>query len=260
MKKVKDVLNDKRPLITPLLGADTADGLVQEIRDSLEQGADAIGLTLEHLPAELRTEPMLRRYIAAADGKPVYVTCYQRSDCIEESDDDRAETLLRALDCGAAIVDLRGDMFCPCDGEMTDDPVAVQKQIALIDRIHAAGGLALMSTHRFFEDGVHFLPRDEALRIALEQARRGADIAKIVTAANTEEELAECFETLLLLNKEVPVPVVFLCSGKLGLRHRVACGLIGEAMVFTKEKHHAQEGAMQLPIETIAGVFRTAGM
>ena len=36
-----------------------------------------------------------------------------------------------------------------------------------------------------------FIKTDEVLEIAREQRRRGADIAKIVTAADTESELLE---------------------------------------------------------------------
>lgn len=257
---MKSFLYHERPLITPMLSSTTEDGLREEIERSSAQGADAFCLMLENLPEELRTREKMTKIIAFAKEKPVYVSCYERNDRVDETDDDRANCLLLALECGATIADVRGDMFCTTPGELTEDPVAVDKQRKLIEAIHSMGKEAIMSSHLIFRDVFQFISTDKALEMALAHKSRGADISKIVTAAETEDELSACFETITALKKAVGIPTVFLCSGKYALRHRTACGLIYEPIVFVKEKQFAEKNSPQLSIETMVRVFKTAGI
>lgn len=257
---MKTFLNHARPLITPLLSSKTEAGLLEEIRRSSEQGADAFCLMLEILPKELRTREKITKFISAMEDKPVYVTCYLRNDCINETDDERAEYLLLALECGADIADIRGDMFCAAPGELTEDNEAVEKQKKLIEKIHSMGKEVLMSSHLLFGDEFRFITKERAVEIAKKHRARGADIAKIVAGADTEEHLLECFETITYLKKKADIPTVFLCGGKYALRHRLGCGLIYEPMVFVKEKHLTDTSSPQMPIETIAEIFKNAGM
>lgn len=256
---MKSFLDHKRPLITVMLSSNTEDDLLEEIAHSIQQGADAFCFMIEMLPKELRSREKISEFIGAMGNKPIYVSCYERNDCVKETDADRAEYLLLALECGATIADVRGDMFCTVPGELTEDTEAILRQKELIDKIHSMGKEVLMSSHLLFGNEFHFIPTNRALEIALAHKSRGADISKIVTCANTEEELFECFETITVLKKEVGIPTVFLCSGKYALRHRTACGLIYEPIVFVKEKRYAQENSPQMPIETMVNVFKTAG-
>lgn len=253
-------LKSDRPLITPLLASTEESSLLKEISDSLAQGADAFGLQIERLPKGLRSEKKMKNFFAAMQGKPIYVTCYPRGDVIEETDEERAETLINALKWGATLADVRGDLFCHCDGEMTYDRDAVEKQKELIRRIHNMGKEALISSHIIYNGVFRFLTKEEVLSIALEQQSRGADIAKIVTKADTEEELLENFEAITLLKRKVGIPVLFLCNGEKCLRHRLGGGLIYEPIVFVKEKSHCPESSSQPPIEQMATLFRNAGM
>ena len=253
-------LRSDRPLITPLLASTEEASLFKEISDSLAQGADAFGLQIERLPKELRTEEKMKGFFAAMQGKPIYVTCYRRGDKIEETDEDRAEMLINALWWGATLADIRGDQFSPCEGEMTYDQFAVEKQKALVKQIHKMGKEALMSSHNFYGEGLRFLHKEQVLSVALEQQARGADIAKIVTNADTEEELLENFEAIPLLKKKVNIPVLFLCGGEKCLRHRLGGGLIYEPIVFVKEKNHCPANSPQPPIEQMVALFRNAGM
>ena len=253
-------LKSDRPLITPLLASTEESALLKEISDCLAQGADAFGLQIEQLPKELRGEEKMKGFFAAMGGKPIYVTCYQRGDKIEETEEDRAEMLVNALRWGATLADIRGDMFCPCDGEMTCDRAAIEKQKALIRRIHSMGKEALVSAHVMYDGKFRFLTKEEVLSIALEQQSRGADIAKIVTKADTEEELLENFEAITLLKKKVNIPVLFLCGGEKCLRHRLGGGLIFEPIVFAREQSHRKEDSPQPSIEQVVTLFRNARM
>ena len=60
---------------------------------------------------------------------------------------------------------------------------------------------------------LRFLPAEKVLEIAKEQVRRGADIVKIVTGANSEEEEMENLRITQMLKKELSVPFIFLAAG-----------------------------------------------
>ena len=64
------------------------------------------------------------------------------------------------------------------------------------------GAEVLMSSHTF-----KFMKTDEVLRIVTAQQERGADVAKIVTAANSEEEELENLRTAEKLKYELDIPL-----------------------------------------------------
>jgi 3-dehydroquinate dehydratase len=245
---MKSFLNNNHTLITPLLQSQNEEDLLREIKDCIFQGADAIGVQIERLPSTLRTEEKFKKLFSAAGEKPIYVTCYQRKDVAAETDEQRKDTLLLALKAGATMADIRGDMFCPCEGELTFDENAVNMQKKLIEQIHEMGKEVLISSHVIYNDNFVFLKREEVYKIALEQQKRGADMAKIVTNADTEEELEENFKTFFYLKEKLNIPAVFLCNGKMCLKHRLAGVLIGEPIVFAREKSYVFGDSPQLSI------------
>ena len=229
-------LKRKTSLITPLLMAQTEEDLITEIHASIEQGADAFGFMIERLPKELRTPEKMKSFFREMGDKPIYVTCYLRGDVMEETDDERAEYLLQALECGATMADIRGDMFAPGDGELTFDKNAVNKQKELIRTIHDINKEVLMSSHISYNDRWSFLPYEEVLKIAFEHQERGVDMVKIVTNADTEEELFQNFKTYFQAKEKLDIDFLFLCNGSKCLPHRLAGPLIGEPIVFVREK------------------------
>ncbi len=234
----KTFLKANTTWITPLLMSQTEEDLLTEIRGSIEQGATAFGFMIERLPKELRTPEKMKMFFKEMGDSPIYVTCYLRGDVVEETDEERAEYLLQALECGATMADIRGDMFAPCEGELTFDEIAIEKQKQLIDKIHAIGKEALMSSHIEYNQKWTFLPCEEVLKIALEHQNRGADMAKIVTNADTQEELTENFKTYFRVKEELNISLLFLCNGAKCLPHRLAGPLIGEPMVFVREESY----------------------
>ena len=226
--------------------------MLVEIRDCISQGATAFGFMIERLPKELRTPEKMKMFFNEMGDRPIYVTCYLRGDVLEETDEERAGYLLQALECGATLADVRGDMFAPCDGELTFDEDAVDKQKALIEEIHKMGKEALISSHIEYNKKWTYLPCEDVLKIALEHQRRGADITKIVTNADTDEELTENFKTYFYVKEKVDIPVLFLCNGKKCLSHRLAGVLIGEPMVFVRDEKYVTDcKSAQQPIAVI---------
>ena len=257
---MKSFLHTKRPLITPLLVSTEEGALLGEIAACLDAGADAFGLCIERLPREMRTEEKIKTFFAAMGDKPAYVTCYLRGDAIEETDEERADMLLKALEWGGTMADIRGDLFDPCDSEVTHREQAIERQKALVRRIHDMGKEVVMSSHVKEGEAFRFLKKEEVLAIALEQQARGADMAKIVARADTEEELLECFEAIPFMKKRTAIPVLFLCVGNMCMRHRLGGGLISEPIVFVKEKTLRRPDSAQPPVGQMADLFRSAGM
>ena len=139
---------------------------------------------------------------------------------------------LRLCDMGATLIDVLGDLYCPTKYEITTDPVAIEKQKALIDEIHARGCEVLMSSHV-----LEFRSGEEVLAIAREHQARGADISKIVTFANTEEEELENLKTTALLRRELDIPFLFLSGGTHCKLHRTIGPMLGSCMWLTVQQH-----------------------
>jgi len=72
-----------------------------------------------------------------------------------------------------------------------------------------------MSSHTY-----KFIPAERVLEIALEQQRRGADIVKIVTAADDMEQQLENLRITNLLKENLKVPFLFLSMGQCCSLHR----------------------------------------
>lgn len=248
----KTFLKQQKSLLVPLLMSQTEEELIVEIQNSIKQGATAFGFMIERLPKELRTKEKMKKFFAEMGDRPIYVTCYLNGDIIEETDEDRAEYLLQALECGATMADIRGDMFAPCEGELTFEKEAIEKQKKLIKQIHVMGKEVLMSSHIQYGGKFTFLPYEDVLKIAWEQQSRGVDMAKIVTNADTEEELNENFKIFFKVKEKLDIELLFLCNGEKCLAHRLAGVLIGEPIVFVKERSFvADVKGSQQPIEVM---------
>ena len=164
------------PNLTVMLQCRTPEVAIGRIRNALHLGADAFGLQVESLLPEYQNPESYRRIFEEMNGKPAYVTNYHSSSNKGKSDEELAEGLLTLADSGAVLCDVQGELFASHPLQMTEDALAIEKQTALIDAIHAKGAEVLMSAHTKC-----YLPGEKVLELALEQKRRGADIIKIVT-------------------------------------------------------------------------------
>lgn len=99
---------------------------------------------------------------------------------------------------------------------------AIDCQMRLMDKLHSMGKEVLMSSHV-----LKFTPAETVLEIAYEQKKRGADIVKIVTAANSDEEQMENLRITTLLKKELNIPFLFLSGGTHSKIHRMIGALLG---------------------------------
>lgn len=217
-------LKHEKPLLVCMVQANTPERIKELIEQSLPEGAEAFGMQFCRLKPQYRTPQTYRELFASAAPLPVYVTNYRTAENDGKCDELLADELLELAECGATLCDVMGDCFDPCEGELTMNEEAVQKQMALIDGLHARGAEVLMSSHVR-----KFTPAERALEIALEHQRRGADISKIVARANTMEEQIENLRIIHLLKKSLKIPFLFLVGGECRILRRIG-GSLGNCM------------------------------
>ncbi|MBQ5926714.1 MAG: type I 3-dehydroquinate dehydratase [Clostridia bacterium] len=221
----KSFLNANTPFITEMVQVPTSRQAEEKIAAAVQDGATAIGFQMSALKEEYRTKEILTSIFEKAGDTPVYFTNYRRGFNEGKSDEELVKGLFFALDCGATLLDVMGDTFSPAPEELTKDPKAIEKQMKLIDEIHEKGGEVLMSSHVY-----EFRPAERVLEIAVEQQRRGADIVKIVTGANSQEQQLENLRICNLLKQELKTPFLFLSGGTHSYLHRTVGPSLGVCM------------------------------
>lgn len=233
-----------RPTITAMIKSKTVEGVLKEIEELHSQGADAFGFQIDMLNPDERDDAGYKRIIFAMKDKPCYITNYFRNNPVKHSDDELNEELLRIIDYGTChkLLDIRMDCYDRQPGEVTYNEQAVEKQMKLIDRIHSMGAEVLMSAHV-----LKYIPGNDVLDIAMAQKMRGADVAKIVTLADSDEELSDNLKTSVMLKEKLGIPSLFLCNGTHCRRHRILGPVLGTDMFLTV--HNDNEGQNQPTIK-----------
>ena len=149
------------------------------------------------------------------------------------SEQRRIEELLKALPLGAAIVDIELET----DG--LDKIVAVIKQKAD----------CLISYHNMKET-----PSFDALKdIVARQLEAGADICKVVTFANKDEDN---FTVLRLIPQFPGKRVIAFAMGEKGLASRILCPIIGGDFTYAAIEKGAESAEGQLTVEELHQIYR----
>lgn len=219
-------------MLVTMIQAHTAERVFELIKRGIEGGTDAFGLQLEQLEHCYRDEKTLREIFAAMGDKPCYVTNYRFGLNEGMSDEELAEGLLHAVRCGATLVDVMGDYFCEEAEQLTDNKVAIVRQMSLIEKIHSEGGEVLMSSHT-----LHYMPWDRVQYFMKEHQKRGADISKIVTASENDEELAKNIEISAFLKEQKTLPTLFLSIGERCRKHRMLGPIMSEELFLCVVEH-----------------------
>lgn len=240
-------LNHEQSLLTVILQCETPEVAIGRIRNANCLGADAYGLQVESLKNEYHTPETYKRIFAEMKGRPVYVTNYRSRYNAGLSDDEIARGLVTLAENGATLCDVMGDMFCRHPEELTDNEVAVQKQLRLVDRLHEAGAEVLMSSHV-----LKYTPAERVLEIAFEQKKRGADIIKIVTGAENMEQQIENLRITDLLKRELGAPFLFLAGGECSIHRRLGIKL-GCCMALCVYEHDA----LSTPTQPLLSTMKT---
>ena len=247
-------LNQNKPLITGMILKDKPDSIRFAVKNSIYDGADCLGIQLECLKKEYKNEENYKRIFASCAGHPIYITNYRGGENTGFSDEELASELLKALSCGATLGDVPGSLFDPESGmgiglELSMKQDAIDRQKRLADEIHNMGKEVLMSSHV-----LKFTPAETVLEIAHAQKARGADIIKIVTAANSDEEQMENLRITSLLKKELDAPFLFLSGGTHAKIHRMIGAQLGCVTYLAVREHDGRAVPTQPTIKAAKAV------
>lgn len=228
-----------RPLMVAMITERTPEACIASMRNAIYDGADAFGVMLGCLEARYRGRAELEQMFAYAADKPILVMHYRHAGS-GLSDDDLVASLRLAVEAGASMVDIMGDMYDPSPLELATSPATVDKQRRLVDDIHAMGGAVLMSSHTWV-----YMTAEETIAHAQALASRGADMVKIAMCAHDEDQLLEVIRTTVLLKRELDVPFLHVCMGQYGKMHRVISAVLGSSLVlcvpqYTATSHREQ--------------------
>lgn len=209
-------LKYEKPIITAMVQADNPGRVKQLMKACADDGAEAFGMQFCRMKKEFRTPEIYRDLFDAAGERPVYVTNYRLGENESKPDDVIADEILELASCGATLCDMMGDLFDRQTDEMARNAYAIERQMRLIEKIHDVGGEVLMSSHV-----LRYTPAERVLEIALEQQKRGADICKIVTGAESMEQQIENLRIIDLLKKNLRIPFLFLNGGECRMVRRL---------------------------------------
>ena len=121
----------------------------------------------------------------------------------------------------------------------------------LIGLLHQKGAEVLMSSHV-----LKYTPAERVLGIALAHKRRGADIIKIVTGADSMEQQLENLRITDLLKRELGAPFLFLSGGECSIHRRLGIKL-GCCMSLCVYEHDALSTSAQPLLATMKTVRDT---
>ena len=225
-----------------LHGADMIDLHLSCLADQSEAGIRAV---IERSPLPV----LALNYAGAYDWSPVSYT-----------EEEREALFLTAVRAGAAGVDIQGytfdlpskSAFCGEDRysftkgnpkEVVTDPAVIAKQCEFIEKVHGMGAEVLLSCH----PGIA-MNRDQLVELALFLEKRNPDIIKIVSIANTEEEMLEALHAMRALKREVKTPVSYHAGGKFGGLSRVLCPVLGGQIAFCVDRFSESSTLEQLEL------------
>ncbi|MBE6546150.1 MAG: type I 3-dehydroquinate dehydratase [Ruminococcaceae bacterium] len=239
---------------------------VAAVKNCLYGGADMIDL---HLSCLEQTDTESLRRIICASTLPVLALNYNNTYDWQDarlSEEERINSLLRAVAAGAAGIDMQGytyhlpskEHFCGSDRysftkgdpkEIVTEEAVIAKQCALIEQVHAMGAEVLLSCH----PGIP-MNAEQVTELARFLEQRKPDIIKIVTKAETEEDLIESFRTMATLKKEVGTPVSYHASGAAGSLSRIVNPMLGGQIIFCVDRYDRGSTMEQLDLRTVRSV------
>ena len=254
------------PAIAGVIREETAKAAIAEIKNCRIDGADMIDLHLSCL--EDRSVETLQKIIGSTD-LPVLALNYNQAALhasMNFTEEERVQSFLDAVDAGAAGVDMQGytfhatskKEFCGEDRysftkgnpkEVVTDPAVIQQQCAFIEQVHSKGAEVLLSCH----PGIP-MTTQQVVDLALFLEERNPDIIKIVTKANTREDLEESVRTMLALKKAVKTPVSYHANGKAGMLSRIINPVLGGQIAFCVARYSETSTMEQIDLKTARSI------
>lgn len=260
---MKVLSNLPTPVLAGVVREKTAKAAIAEIKNCMYDGAGMIDL---HMSCLESADANQLREIINSSKLPVLALNYDKTYDWQDagfSEEERAESFMRAVEAGAAGIDMQGytfhlpskDNFCGNDEysftrgnpkEIVTDEFIISKQCDFIEKIHSKGAEVLLSCH----PGIS-MNCQQVVELSLFLEKRNPDIIKIVTAATSEDELVESFKTMVALKKEVKTPVSYHANGKAGSLSRIINPLLGGHIIFCVDRFNEGSTMEQLDLKTV---------
>ena len=237
------------PAIAGVVKERSVSEAIAEINNCVYGGASMIDLHMSCLDST--DEETLKKIISFSPIPVLALNYNQKLDWSSAgfSEEERAETFIRAVKAGASGVDIQGYTFDVksksgyCGNakysftennpkEVVTDGAIIKKQCEFIERIHSGGAEVLLSCH----PGIA-MNSNQVVDLALFLQERNPDIIKIVTVANTTDDLIESFRTMIKLKEKVSIPVSYHASGKMGKLSRVLNPVLGGHIAFCVDRY-----------------------
>ncbi len=258
--------NIKAPAIAGVIRESSIVAAIAEIKNCTYGGADMIDLHMSCL--DKVDEGSLKRVIGASK-LPVLALNYN-ANCDWSprgfTEEERAELFLRAIDCGAAGIDIQGytfdiesksnfhgdDIYSFTKGnpkEVVTDKKVIDKQCELIEKAHQKGAEVLLSCH----PGIA-MNAEQVVELALFLEKRNPDIIKIVTIAENDDDLIESFKAMKLLKKELKTAVSYHAGGKAGSLSRIVNPILGGQIIFCVDRYSETSTMEQLDLRTVKAI------
>lgn len=268
----KSFANVNTPMLAGVIKERTSANAIAQIKNCEYHGATGIDLHLSCFDDEFKTVDSIKT-IVNSSRLPILALNYNLSydkGFYESTEEDRTDLLLKAIEAGAAAVDIQGytfDLYSKHNfrkeysnmdysfikgnpKEVVVDDKTIGKQVEFIEKIHHMGAEVLLSNHT----GIA-MTTEQVVELALFVEKRKPDIIKIVTPADTEEEMAEAFRTMVALKKEVKTPVSYHCSGTKGALTRIVNPILGGFMCFCNDRYQHNSEMSQPLLETAKNIF-----
>ena len=255
------------PALAGVIREKTRNQAIAEIKNCLYHGADMIDLHMSCL--EDRSIETLKAIINSSKLPVLALNYNSKSDWSNAgySEEERVQSFLCAVEAGAAGVDIQGytyDLpsksgFCGEDKysftkgnpkEIVTNQEVIEKQCELIERVHGMGAEVLLSCHPNIP-----MNCEQVVDLALFLEKRNPDIIKIVTIANTDEEMIESLKTMLALKKVIKTPVSYHAAGAKGRLSRVINPVLGGQIAFCVDRYTDSSTMEQLELSTVKTVI-----
>lgn len=260
------------PVLAGVIREKNTAAAIAEIKNCMYDGAKMIDL---HISCLENSDTDTLKKIINSSKLPILALNYNRTYDWQDakySEEERVEAFLRAIEAGAAGIDMQGytfhpdsiNKFCGVDKysftkgnpkEIITDETVISKQCDLIEKVHAYGAEVLLSCH----PGTA-MNCEQVVELALFLEKRNPDIIKIVTVAANEEELLESFKAMLTLKKEVKTAVSYHTTGKWGSLSRIINPVLGGHMVFCVDRFSQTSTMEQLDLKTAKAAIESLNL
>ena len=250
------------PALAGVIREENEKNAIAEIRNCLYDGADMIDL---HMSCLKDVSLQTLKNIIRSSKLPVLALNYNNKCDWSDAgytEEEREELFLQAIKAGAVGVDIQGYTyhlpsktgFCGEDKysftkgnprEVVTDERVIEKQCTLIERVHGMGAEVLLSCH----PGIP-MNCEQVVELAKFLEKRNPDIIKIVTIANTDDEMIESIRTMVVLKKEIKTPVSYHAAGAKGRLSRVINPVLGGQIAFCVDRYTESSTMEQLDLRT----------